>query len=68
VLPHRGERGRSGPGDRFVAARLAEVANSRRVAVNKTDVASRDDVIDHLAQASVSSATSPRSCRSPPRR
>ncbi len=41
-----------GPGDRFVAARLADVSTPVVLAVNKTDVASRADVIDHLAQAS----------------
>jgi GTP-binding protein Era len=41
-----------GPGDRFVAARLAEVKTPVVLAVNKTDVASRDQILDHLAEAS----------------
>lgn len=41
-----------GPGDRFVAARLAEVRTPVVLAVNKVDVASREQVFDHLAVAS----------------
>ncbi len=41
-----------GPGDRFVAARLAEVSTPVVLAVNKTDLASKDAIFDHLAQAS----------------
>jgi GTP-binding protein Era len=41
-----------GPGDRFVAARLAEVDTPVVLAVNKVDVASRDQIVDHLAVAS----------------
>jgi len=41
-----------GPGDRFVAARLAEVTTPVVLAVNKVDVASREQIVDHLAQAS----------------
>jgi GTPase len=41
-----------GPGDRFVAARLGEVSTPVVLAVNKVDIASRDDVFEHLAQAS----------------
>ena len=41
-----------GPGDRFVAARLAEVSTPVVLAVNKTDIASRDKILEHLAQAS----------------
>ena len=41
-----------GPGDRFVAARLAEVSTPVVLAVNKTDDASREQIVDHLAQAS----------------
>ncbi|HTL84030.1 MAG TPA: GTPase Era [Acidimicrobiia bacterium] len=41
-----------GPGDRFVAARLAEVATPVVLAVNKVDVASRDAIGEHLAIAS----------------
>lgn len=41
-----------GPGDRFVAARLAEVKTPVVLAVNKVDVASREEILDHLAMAS----------------
>ena len=41
-----------GPGDRFVAARLAEVSTPVVLAVNKIDDASREQIVDHLAQAS----------------
>ncbi len=41
-----------GPGDRFVAARLAEVRTPVVLAVNKVDVASREQIFDHLAVAS----------------
>jgi GTP-binding protein Era len=41
-----------GPGDRFVAARLAEIATPVVLAVNKVDVATREQIVDHLAQAS----------------
>jgi len=41
-----------GPGDRFVAARLAEVDTPVVLAVNKVDVATREQIIDRLAQAS----------------
>jgi GTPase len=41
-----------GPGDRFVAARLAEVSTPVVLAVNKTDLASKDAIFEHLAQAS----------------
>ena len=41
-----------GPGDRFVAARLAEVDTPVVLAVNKVDVATRDQIVDHLAEAS----------------
>jgi GTPase len=41
-----------GPGDRFVAARLADIATPVVLAVNKVDVASREQILDHLAQAS----------------
>ena len=41
-----------GPGDRFVAARLAEVDTPVVLAVNKVDVASREQIVDHLARAS----------------
>jgi GTP-binding protein Era len=41
-----------GPGDRFVAARLAEVKTPVVLAVNKVDVASREEILDHLAVAS----------------
>jgi GTP-binding protein Era len=41
-----------GPGDRFVAARLAEVRTPVVLAVNKIDVADREAIVDHLAQAS----------------
>ncbi len=41
-----------GPGDRFVAARLAEVRTPVVLAVNKVDLASRDQILDHLAEAS----------------
>jgi GTPase len=41
-----------GPGDRFVAARLADVDTPVVLAVNKVDVASREQIVDHLAQAS----------------
>jgi GTP-binding protein Era len=41
-----------GPGDRFVAARLAEIATPVVLAVNKVDVATREEIVDHLARAS----------------
>jgi len=41
-----------GPGDRFVAARLAAVDTPVVLAVNKVDAAGRDQVLEHLAQAS----------------
>ena len=41
-----------GPGDRFVAARLAAVNTPVVLAVNKVDAASREQVFEHLAQAS----------------
>jgi GTP-binding protein Era len=41
-----------GPGDRFVAARLAEIETPVVLAVNKVDVATRDQIVDHLARAS----------------
>jgi len=41
-----------GPGDRFVAARLAEVSTPVVLAVNKVDIASRDQILEHLAEAS----------------
>ena len=41
-----------GPGDRFVAARLAEIDTPVVLAVNKVDVATRDQIVDHLARAS----------------
>jgi GTP-binding protein Era len=41
-----------GPGDRFVAARVAEVDTPGVVAGNKTDLATRDQIIEHLALAS----------------
>jgi GTP-binding protein Era len=41
-----------GPGDRFVAARLAEVSTPVVLAVNKTDLAAKDAIFEHLAQAS----------------
>jgi GTP-binding protein Era len=41
-----------GPGDRFVAARLADVSTPVVLAVNKVDAASREQILDHLAQAS----------------
>jgi len=41
-----------GPGDRFVAARLAEIGTPVVLAVNKVDVASREEIVDHLARAS----------------
>jgi GTPase len=40
-----------GPGDRFVAARLAEVKTPVVLAVNKIDVAGREAIVDHLARA-----------------
>jgi GTP-binding protein Era len=41
-----------GPGDRFVAARLAEIDTPVVLAVNKIDVAKREQIVDHLAVAS----------------
>jgi GTP-binding protein Era len=41
-----------GPGDRFVAARLAEIDTPVVLAVNKVDVATREQIVDHLALAS----------------
>jgi GTP-binding protein Era len=41
-----------GPGDRFVAARLAEVDTPVVLAVNKIDVATKDQIGEHLAVAS----------------
>jgi GTP-binding protein Era len=41
-----------GPGDRFIAARLAEIATPVVLAVNKVDAATREQIVDHLAQAS----------------
>src|SRR5262245_39497966 len=41
-----------GPGDRFVAARLAEIDTPVVLAVNKVDAATREQIVDHLAQAS----------------
>jgi GTP-binding protein Era len=41
-----------GPGDRFVASRLAEIDTPVVLAVNKVDAASRAQIVDHLAQAS----------------
>jgi GTP-binding protein Era len=41
-----------GPGDRFVAARLAEVDTPVVMALNKVDLAARDDVVEHLVVAS----------------
>jgi GTP-binding protein Era len=41
-----------GPGDRFVAARLAEIETPVVLAVNKVDAATREQIVDHLAQAS----------------
>jgi GTP-binding protein Era len=40
-----------GPGDRFVAARLAEIDTPVVLAVNKVDRATREAIADHLAQA-----------------
>jgi GTP-binding protein Era len=40
-----------GPGDRFVAARLAEISTPVVLAVNKVDVATREQIADRLAQA-----------------
>jgi GTP-binding protein Era len=40
-----------GPGDRFVAGLVREVATPRILVVNKVDVATREDVVDHLARA-----------------
>jgi GTP-binding protein Era len=41
-----------GPGDRFVAARVADVDTPVVVVVNKVDTASRQEVLEHLAIAS----------------
>jgi GTP-binding protein Era len=41
-----------GPGDRFVAARLAEIGTPVVLAVNKVDVATREQIVDHLVEAS----------------
>jgi len=41
-----------GPGDRFVASRLAEIDTPVVLAVNKVDAASHEQIVDHLAQAS----------------
>ena len=41
-----------GPGDRFVAARLAEVATPVVLVVNKVDISSHESVGEHLARAS----------------
>jgi GTP-binding protein Era len=40
-----------GPGDRFIAELVHQVDTPRVLAVNKTDVARRADVADHLARA-----------------
>lgn len=40
-----------GPGDRMIAERLAEAQTPTIVAVNKTDVASSDETMVHLAEA-----------------
>jgi GTP-binding protein Era len=40
-----------GPGDRFISELVHEVETPRVLAVNKTDVARRADVADHLARA-----------------
>src|SRR5215510_10425573 len=40
-----------GPGDRFVAARCADVSTPVVLAVNKVDVASREQIVDHLGSA-----------------
>jgi GTP-binding protein Era len=44
--------GAIGPGDRFVAGRLAEIDTPVVLAVNKVDAATREQIADHLAQAS----------------
>ncbi len=41
-----------GPGDRLIAARLAEAGSPVIVVVNKTDIASRAQVLEQLAEAS----------------
>jgi len=41
-----------GPGDRLIAARLAEAGSPVIVVVNKTDIASRAQVVEQLAEAS----------------
>jgi GTP-binding protein Era len=42
---------RIGPGDRLIASRLLEAGVDAVVAVNKTDAASRDEVVAQLAEA-----------------
>jgi GTP-binding protein Era len=40
-----------GPGDRFIAGLVQNVSTPRLLVVNKVDVATREDVVDHLARA-----------------
>jgi GTPase len=40
-----------GPGDRFIAGLVQDVATPRILVVNKVDAATREDVADHLARA-----------------
>ncbi len=40
-----------GPGDRFISELVHEVGTPRVLVVNKTDIARREDVADHLARA-----------------
>ena len=47
-----------GPGDRFVAARVAEVNTPVVLALNKVDLASREGILEHLVVASTELVTS----------
>jgi GTP-binding protein Era len=47
-----------GPGDRFVAARVAEVDTPVVLALNKVDLASREGILEHLVVASTELVTS----------
>src|SRR5262245_56864917 len=44
--------GAIGPGDRFVAARVAEVDTPVVLALNKIDLANREQIVEHLVVAS----------------
>jgi GTP-binding protein Era len=46
-----------GPGDRFVAARVAEVDTPVVLALNKVDLATREEVLEHLVVASTELVT-----------